>query len=82
MQDDFDGAEKSVSKLSLRRLFWIPMLKAVIQVYKGEFKQAQASYKEMLQIRPDFEGNEERYLGAFISSPAIKNKLLEALERL
>jgi adenylate cyclase len=82
MQDDFDGAEKSISKLSLRRLFWVPMLKAVIQVYKGEFKQAQASYKEMLQIRPDFEGNEERYLGAFISSPAIKNKLLEGLARL
>jgi adenylate cyclase len=82
MQDDFDGADKAVSKLSLRRLFWIPMLKAIIQVYKGEFIQAQASYKEMLQLRPDFEGNEERYICAYISSPEIKNKLLSALARL
>ncbi|MGR5176676.1 transmembrane adenylate cyclase [Vibrio parahaemolyticus] len=82
MQDDFDGAEKSINKLSLRRLFWIPMLKAIIQVYKGEFKQAQASYKEMLQLRPDFEGNEARYIGAYVSSTEIKNKLLDALSRL
>jgi adenylate cyclase len=82
MQDDFDGAEKAVSKLSLRRLFWVPMLKAIIQVYKGEFIQAQASYKEMLQLRPDFEGNEERYICAYISSPDIKSKLLSALARL
>jgi adenylate cyclase len=58
------------------------MLKAIIQVYKGEFIQAQASYKEMLQLRPDFEGNEERYICAYISSPDIKSKLLSALARL
>ncbi|MGF1775437.1 transmembrane adenylate cyclase [Vibrio nomapromontoriensis] len=82
MQDNYDDAEKSVSKLSLRRLFWVPMLKAIIHVQKGEFKQAQASYKEMLQLRPDFEDNEARYLGAFIASPEIKNKLLTSLARL
>lgn len=58
------------------------MLKAVIQVYKGEFKQAQASYKEMLQMQPNFENNEEHYLSAYIASSDIKNKLLDALARL
>lgn len=82
MLDDFEGADKAISKLSLRRVFWIPMLKAIIQVYKGEFKQAQASYKEMLQMQPDFENNEEHYLSAYIASPEIKTKLLNALGRL
>lgn len=66
-------------KFNLPGWFWDPLVRAATLGHTGRIKQAQAAYRELLAINPDFEKNALYYVNAVFMDDTVIKRLFEGL---
>ncbi|GLP96078.1 transmembrane adenylate cyclase [Paraferrimonas sedimenticola] len=82
MQNQLHEAEKALDQFALHQVFWHPLMKTVLQVEQGQIKQAQSSYKRLLEMAPNFGQNRMSIITSLISCPRILKRIDKNLDTL
>jgi tetratricopeptide (TPR) repeat protein len=79
-QGDYDEALREANQIGLPDFFWDPLLKAATMAQLGRLEEASRSYQQLLTLRPDFEERAEYYVGIFILSKSLRQRVLAGLQ--
>jgi adenylate cyclase len=76
---EYEAALSEAKLLNIPELFWDPLLKAATLGQLGRIEEAQQFLKRLLTLRPDFAERPADYVGIFIMSDVLRQRILEGL---
>ncbi len=76
---EYEPALSEANALGIPDLFWDPLIKAATLGHLGRVEQARKSIDALITLRPDFVENASHYIGMFILSDSIRERLHDGL---
>jgi adenylate cyclase len=76
---EYEAALSEAKLLGIPDLFWDPLIKAATLGQLGRVDDARLFMDRLLSLRPDFAERPSDYVGIFITSDQVRDRLLEGL---
>jgi len=80
-QGEYELAIDGLNRLQMPKFFWTHLLRAATFGQMGRTEDARAAAEELLKLKPQFERDAARYLGAWQLSEPLRRSIFEGLEK-
>ena len=77
---EYEAALSEAKLLGIPELFWDPLIKAATLGQLGRMDEAREFLNRLLALRPDFSKRAADYVGIFVTSDTLRDRLLEGME--
>jgi adenylate cyclase len=77
---EYEAALSEAKLLGVPELFWDPLTKAATLGHLGRMDEAREFLNRLLALRPDFPERAADYVGIFVTSDSLRDRLLDGLK--